>query len=156
PGIFSDPNDFTLALSLSVLVSLYAIGSLRGLTRLLWLAPLLVSVYAIVLTKSRGGLLGVAAGVIVLLTTRYGWRKSLPPVLVAPAGLLLVGGAQTRFNISDPDDTGLGRLQLWSKGLVLFWESPLFGIGEGRYVVEEGFVAHNSFIHAYAELGFFG
>jgi hypothetical protein len=39
---------------------------------------------------------------------------------------------------------------------VLFRQSPLFGIGMGQYADEVGMVAHNSFIHAYTELGFFG
>src|SRR5262249_9768988 len=37
-------------------------------------------------------------------------------------------------------------------------EEPLFGIGEGAYAdYSDGhFVAHNSFLHCFAELGFFG
>jgi hypothetical protein len=32
----------------------------------------------------------------------------------------------------------------------------VFGIGEGNFVEEAGQVAHNSFVHAYTELGLFG
>src|SRR5262249_1846073 len=41
-------------------------------------------------------------------------------------------------------------------GLGLFKQSPLFGIGTGQYGEEVGAAAHNSFVHAFTEMGFFG
>ena len=38
----------------------------------------------------------------------------------------------------------------------LLRQAPLFGIGVGKYEDEVGLVAHNSFVHAYTELGIFG
>ena len=35
-------------------------------------------------------------------------------------------------------------------------EEPLFGIGFGQFAEESSDVAHNSYLHTYAELGFFG
>jgi O-antigen ligase len=45
---------------------------------------------------------------------------------------------------------------LWSDGLFIFRQSPLFGIGAENYRQFSSHVAHNSFIHCYAELGMFG
>ncbi len=39
---------------------------------------------------------------------------------------------------------------------MLFRGSPLFGIGTNRYGLEVGHVAHNSYIHAFTEMGLFG
>jgi O-antigen ligase len=38
----------------------------------------------------------------------------------------------------------------------LFRHQPVFGIGQGSYAEEVGQVAHNSFLHAFTELGFVG
>jgi O-antigen ligase len=62
----------------------------------------------------------------------------------------------TRFELDNPEDTSQHRIRLWSDGLQLFRESPLFGIGQGEYAGHAGQVAHNSYIEAYTELGFVG
>jgi hypothetical protein len=156
PGIFSDPNDFSMALTLCALISLYALMSLRRAGRWLWTGPLLLCGYALLLTKSRGGLLGFLVGLFVLSGVRYGWRKVLLVALIGASSLLFVEGRQADFDMSNPQDTFQGRIQLWALGLKLQIQSPLFGIGPGMYAKEVGLVAHNSFIHAFTELGFFG
>jgi O-antigen ligase len=40
--------------------------------------------------------------------------------------------------------------------LTIWRQWPIFGLGEGMLVEETGAVAHNSFIHCFAELGIFG
>jgi O-antigen ligase len=52
--------------------------------------------------------------------------------------------------------TGQGRLQFWSMGLSAFFRNPIAGIGPGEYLNYVGKACHNSFVQAYAELGFFG
>ena len=48
-------------------------------------------------------------------------------------------------------------MQLWYAGLVEMKRFPLFGIGAGMYPdFVDGRVAHNSFVHAFVELGIFG
>jgi hypothetical protein len=108
------------------------------------------------LTQSRGGLLGLLAALLALTWSRYGWRKTLMVAVVVVPGLVFAGARQTNFDLSNPEDTGQSRIQLWADGLEMFLTSPIFGIGEGMFVEEEGLVAHNSFIHAFSELGFIG
>lgn len=109
----------------------------------------------ITLTQSRGGLLGLLAGLLGLFCARFGWRKTIPlAILMVPAVLLLVGGRQA--NITTGSGTGQERIELWNEGLILFRRAPLFGIGYNMYADEVGLVAHNSYIHCYTELGFFG
>jgi O-antigen ligase len=75
-------------------------------------------------------------------------------VLVPAAVLLLAGRGNEAW--TSRGGTSQSRIQLWSEGLELFREAPLFGIGIGEYNERAEQVAHNSFIHCYAELGLFG
>lgn len=155
-GIFNDPNDLCLLLVSAMAICIYGLGERRfGLLRGLWLAPLGLFGYALSLTQSRGGFLALLAAALVLCRARFGWWKTIPLAAVAlPLMFMIFSGRQT--DISASEGTGQARVQLWSEGLTLFREAPFFGIGQGEYVEEVGGVAHNSFIHAYTELGFFG
>jgi hypothetical protein len=157
-GIFNDPNELCLLLAVGVILALYLLGDKRsGLVRYVCAVPLVAFALAIPLTQSRGGLLAVLAGLSVLAFDRLGAKRGTLIMGVMLVGVLAVaGGRITRFEIDNSDDTSQHRVQLWSEGLVLLRSSPLFGIGFGTYADEVGFVAHNSFVHAYTELGFFG
>src|SRR5205814_9877341 len=88
--------------------------------------------------------------------THFSWAKTLPlAAVVLPAMFFVFAGRQTNIS-TGADDTMQARIQLWSEGLQLFREAPLFGIGYREYAEQAGQVAHNSFVHCYTELGFFG
>lgn len=155
-GIFHDPNDLGVLISLSVLLALYWLFDRRcGPARLVWLAPLALFLYAMSLTQSRGALLALLAGLAVLLVARFGWRVAVATGLFAvPALFLFLAGRQT--DLSTEEGTGQQRIQLWSDGMMLVRESPLFGVGEGGFNDRIGLVAHNSYLQCFAELGVFG
>ena len=155
-GLFGDPNDFCEILNTAMLFSLYRLMHRdSGPSRLLWLAPIPVLGFALSLTKSRGGFLGTMAGFLVLFWARYGRRKTIIlAAVLLPAMLLLSSGRQT--SLSTNEGTSQQRIQLWITGFTLLKESPVWGIGTGKFLVYAGLVAHNSFIHAYAELGLLG
>ena len=156
PGIFHDPNDLSLIIVLGCLICLFSFDvASAGLRRYLWIIPIPYFLYALSLTHSRGGLLTFLAGILTYLVTRFGGRKALTlSLLLAPLGLFLFSGRQT--NITLESGTGQDRVQLWSEGMILFWGSPIFGIGMDQYEEHVGHVAHNSFVHTYTELGFIG
>jgi len=155
-GIYNDPNDLCLILVAGIMISAYQLSERRiGLDRLLWLAPIGMFTYALILTKSRGGFLALLGSFMVLFTTRFGWRRAIPlAVIVLPAMFLLSGGRQTR--ISADEDSAQSRILLWSDGFALLKQSPLTGIGANKYGDYLGNAAHNSFVHAYTELGILG
>jgi hypothetical protein len=154
-GIFSDPNDLSLVLMMGIGLSLYGFGARRSARRWLWAVPLVVYAYTLYLTKSRGGFLAMLACVLATSFARFGWRRTIPiAALLLPALFVLFAGRQT--DLSTRGGTGQQRIQLWAMSLEIFRRMPLFGLGYGRIADEIGHDSHNSFVHTYAELGFFG
>lgn len=158
PGIFNDPNDFSLILSTGMLILIhFALDTKNWSRRLVVLAACAVPAYAFAMTRSRGGFLALGAGLMVLAVSRFGWKRSIPlMVLGLPVMLVLFGGRMTNINLGDEDDTAQGRMMLWREGFVLLRGSPVFGIGYGAYAEEVGHVAHNSFVHSFVELSLMG
>jgi hypothetical protein len=154
-GIYNNPNDLSRILVVGILIALYGLGD-RRLTwaRLVWAFPLGILAYALALTHSRGGLLGLVGGLFAMMCARLGGRKALQSaVIVVPLLLLLFSGRQTSF--STTSGTGLLRIKLWAEAFFLWQESPLFGIG--MVDTNENYPnTHNSFIQAFTALGFFG
>ena len=157
-GIFGDPNDLALILNFALFIfAFWLFEAKRWLVRLALLAPIATLLHALVLTQSRGGFLSLLAGIIVLVFTRVRLKRAILITAVAlPAILMAFSGRITNFDITNSQDTAQGRIQLWSESLVLFHQWPLFGIGQGNLADELGHVAHNSYVHGYAELGIFG
>jgi O-antigen ligase len=155
-GIFNDPNDLCIILTLGMMVSLYlATRTQGGVLRKAWLLPVPLFGYALQLTHSRGGFLAMVCAVLTLLWCSLGWKRAVPmAMLLLPVVFVLFSGRSTNLNASS--GTGQERIQVWSQGLSLFQSAPLFGIGSGRYADEVGLMAHNSFLHCFTELGFFG
>ena len=156
-GIFHDPNDFSLILGTGILVLTHLLLESRStLFRVACVAVICVDFYALTLTRSRGGLLALVAGTGIMFVSRFGWRKALMlGVIGLPVLLVAIGGRQTNFNFED-GDTGHGRVAIWRDGIAMFKASPLFGAGVGQMARELHIVAHNSFVHAFTELGLLG
>jgi hypothetical protein len=54
------------------------------------------------------------------------------------------------------DRSVMGRIFAWSDGLQMLKSSPVWGVGFGRFTEYHPRVAHNSYVHCVAELGFVG
>ncbi len=154
-GIFNDPNDLCLLFVLAIPLCLYwLLEGGHGILRLLWLGPLALFLVALYLTHSRGGFAAVVLAVIVLLWARFGPRIALVlSAVLLPVLLLVFAGRQTEITVGD---TAQERFRLWNESFSYLKESPLFGIGMGQYEARAEFVAHNSFIQCYGELGLVG
>jgi O-antigen ligase len=139
-------------------ISVYGLSDQRsGPWRIIWVALLGLFGYALTLTQSRGGFLALMVGSLVLIYAHFGVRRLIPlAVIILPVLFVLFAGRQTNIDLSNSGDTGHARIELWSDGLALFRQTPLFGIGAGEYAEQVGLVAHNSYVNSYTELGFFG
>jgi O-antigen ligase len=157
-GIFANPNDLSRILVVGIALSLYCFdGGAPALLRPLWVAALAAFVYALVLTQSRGGLIGLGATLLVLFHARFGTRTTL--VLggaLLPVAAALFGGSR-QADMSMSGGTSQQRIQFWSHGLEAFRSTPVFGTGTGTYPeFTGGYGAHNSYVEAYVEMGFLG
>src|SRR5262249_20752187 len=124
-GVFHNPND--LARILLIAMPLAMFGMVHAGSRL-WRCScaltLALFVYALVLTYSRGGLLGFFAGLGVLFLCRYGWKKTLVALALGlPIAFVVLQARGGGLSIEE--GTGQRRVLIWSDGLDLLRESPL-------------------------------
>ena len=156
-GIFMDPNDLTAVIcATGIICSYFLTDSRAGRLRLAWLIPMAVLLIGMLATGSRGGLLACGLAGMTLLAVRYGGKVAIVAAVMAACLIPFAAGRQADISLEE-GGTGQERIQLWRDGLQEL-KSPalLFGTGQGSYGDIAGMVAHNSFIHAYVELGLFG
>lgn len=155
-GIFHDPNDMAqLIVMTGILCLLFMTDPKSTGVRYLWVPALGICLYGLHLTHSRGGLLASGVALLAWLSTRYGGKVAMSIGALGAMALPVALGRQGNIDISG--GTGQQRIQLWSDGLNQLQTGKFFfGIGEGRYPEVAGLVAHNSYVHAYVELGFIG
>ncbi len=168
-GIFNDPNDLCMILCLGFLLCVYWFhdGQQAGPNgrrprpgfwhayHLRWIPIAVMFLWAVYCTHSRGGFMALMTGIAVFIIARFGFRRSIPLVLVV-LPVLFVAFAGRATQIDTQETTAQDRIKLWSAGLEMFKSAPLFGIGMNQFVNQEGLVAHNSFVHCFSELGFVG
>lgn len=156
-GIYGDPND--LAISLLVVLPFLLTAGLSpaaGLAvRMGGLTTVGIIGYALFLTQSRGGFLGVAA-----LSGSYAYRRfgkvSAVIVLLAVFAAGVAAGPSRLQRLDSNEGSAQGRVLAWSAGLRMLKSHPLLGVGFNRFAEFHERVAHNSFIDTFAELGVVG
>lgn len=155
-GIFEDPNDLSLVIVAAGILCFYFLNDESlGVARAGWLLPLAVLAFGLLCTRSRGGLLTAGASATVLLYYERGKWAALSVMLLGAIALPFVGGRQGEISLEA--GTAAERLLMWKEGFEeMKSASFLFGIGAGLYSDIAGLVAHNSYVHAFVELGFFG
>jgi len=161
-GFFNDPNDLALQLvALAPFLISTIVSPLQKVSRR-WLAVLLLVpvLYAVYLTNSRGGWLALAAMGMAFLYLNFSKKAGVVLAVLMLMALGALGPSRTGLaNVGgDLDDSSRGRVVAWGDGNRMLKSNPLFGVGKGRFIEfsSENKVAHNSFVHTYAELGLLG
>ena len=155
-GMFHDPNDMSLLIITTGLLCLAQLFDREwGWTRILWIAPFPLLFLALWDTHSRGGLIAAGAAGMAFLAMKYGKAFALAAMGMAVLAAPLALGRMAKMDLSE--GTGQQRIRLWAEGFNAI-QSPkiLFGIGEGMYENLADYVAHNSYVHAFVELGLIG
>ena len=157
-GIFNDPNDLGMTFVMTVpFVSARSIG-LRGtwlIFRILGIIVLGVLLVAMYYTNSRGAIVGLDATMVAYSFIKF----SKPKAMVASAVLiaLVTVAAPSRGNEMTFDESSAQtRIQSWAEGWAMLKSHPLTGVGYDQYTEYHYAVAHNSFVHTFAELGLIG
>jgi O-antigen ligase len=182
-GTVGDPNELAaallvgMAIATAFLVNRHIRGPLRalsGIAAALCLAGILISL-------SRGGLIGGAVALVIAIVMGGRWRGR---VLALCGALAVLAVGYFAFFASLPAKErvldvsaggGTGRLDLWTVALRMIQTHPFNGIGSGQfpissvhYLLRPGLiqsgafilatpkVAHNTYLNVLAELGIFG
>ena len=156
-GIFEDPNDLGLVIVTGLVFCMYFMTQDGlGWPRYVWAIPMIVLGTTLGETQSRGAFISLAAAIPAWFFYQRGTRLAiLGSLLFVPVLIFGFAGRMTEID-AVYEGTGQTRLQIWSDAFDVFRSAPLFGIGEGAFADTTGFVAHNSFLQAFAELGVLG
>lgn len=156
-GMFNDPNDLALAMVAAIPFSLSIISSRHwpGMARFLALASVPFIFYAIYLTGSRGGIIGLGVALILFFGLRVGWAKGAM-VAALVAVLFITWASPWVRQIDLTEASARGRIEAWSEGLQMVKSSPLFGVGWRNSPEYHGLTAHNSFLLAGSDTGLVG
>ncbi len=165
-GLFGNPNDLALHLATMIPLALAFGINVGGIVRrLFYFACAVLMTATIVVTFSRGGFLGFAAGAFVL-AWKLGRRRRFA---VVAGSMLLVfcfflfapgnyGGRISTIVSVSADETGssYARRALFFRALYTAVRNPVFGVGIGNFhiVSIREQVSHNAYLEVAAEMGF--
>ena len=155
-GFMNDPNDLARLFVTCLPFALYFTFR-RGpiWQRVVGVLSIPLLMYGIVLANSRGAYFGVMVMVAIMAIRRYGTVKGI--LLGAIPMLALIALAPSRMDeLSADEESAAGRVEAWYAGILMFRENPFFGVGKGGFIDHHDLTAHNSFVQAFAELGFSG
>lgn len=179
PG--GDPNDLATVLIVGVFV---AAGLTLGLrvrpgTRLALAVGAVVCAIALLLTLSRGGLVGVAFAAVAAVVFA-GRKRLLAAVIVGLVVLTAVsyftyGASQASRDRVTTVNGGSGRTSIWTVAWRMVEDNPVLGVGANNFrdasihyvlrpgvlersdlIVDTPKVAHNTYLQVLAELGVVG
>lgn len=144
PQLLADPihpnimaGALALLLPLALALPLFAWRDLRWHERIVAAAAAPIMLAVLVLTKSRGGLLGAAAGLTLLIALRwrYGWLAAPLAALAGSLAAWRIGIGKVVEVLSATQTLGGvdGRLEVWSRALYMIQDFAFTGIGMGTF-----------------------
>jgi O-antigen ligase len=182
-GTIGDPNELAaalvvgLAVATAFAVNRYISPALRALSAM----SAVLCLAGILLSLSRGGLVGLAAALVIAVVASGRWRVRVLSVCAALAAFAVgyfafiasLPAKERVLNVSAGG--GTGRLDLWTVGFRMISAHPFNGVGSGQfanssvhYLLRPGIiargdlilstpkVAHNTYLNVVAELGLVG
>ena len=166
-GIFGNPNDLAMALDLLLPLTIVLALTSKPAGRLIYSACAFVLAMGVVVTFSRGGFLGLAAGGGILLW-KLGRHNKLSMAMAAFAACAVLalsmpaGYSDRLFTIihteKDTTNSAQERQGEMKQALEIASRHLVIGIGMGNYPFYSNHAirAHNSYIELAAELGLAG
>jgi putative inorganic carbon (hco3(-)) transporter len=156
-GIFNDPNDLGMTFVMVVPLLMMVIGrsSSGFILRALSVVGLAIVLLALYYTNSRGALVGLGATLVCFSFLKF--RSVAGPLVAAVLLAVLAVAAPSRGSeINANESSAQTRIQSWAEGWSMLKMHPLTGVGYDQFTEYHSRVAHNSFVHTFAELGLFG
>ncbi len=179
----ADAADFAAIVMLGSLVAI-GLWLVTKSPALRWysLICFLVCTLAVVLSGTRSAWVAILLTLALVILPRLGWQRMIGivfAILLASAALYQLPAVNQFLNsriTSAAEDGGAGRTAIWSVGLQIALESPLFGHGFGTftslftldkapesslesidtYYITDGRGAHNIYLELVSEIGIVG
>lgn len=167
-GVFQDPNDLGLHFVFAVPPAYFVL--LRTAKRKWVPAAVIACLCAgILVTFSRGSMLGLIATVLAVIyfdREKRKWNLLVAAAAVAAIVLAFPPAIERLYTAFDKTEEA-SKMQRWSimkKGVVIFAENPIIGVGLRSFAIIEGRThavgawkdAHNSLLQVAAETGILG
>lgn len=156
-GTLNDPNDLALVLVVTIPFLLFFIVSQKK-----WIPKgaaifiLSLIIYAVVLTKSRGGYISLAGMFYLFFAMRYRGIKSALMGSIGFFVLFLILPERLVASLAGGQFIDYGRVEAWSEGLQMIKSNPIFGVGHRRFQEFHVIAAHNSYVELISETGILG
>ncbi|MEJ2763084.1 O-antigen ligase family protein [Photobacterium sp. MCCC 1A19761] len=170
-SMLGDPNDLALVLQFPVSFALAYCFSGSKFRRVLTIACFVTLVFGVLATQSRGGLLGIAAGVFTMTLLRSK-NLVLPGIMgvCSLAVLVLAAGISDRSSggaaEGGVDESAMGRVYAWVAAFRMAVSNPFTGVGLNNFYVNYYFYSphwdgknhavHSTWFQILGETGFFG
>jgi O-antigen ligase len=173
-GAIGESNQYAAFIVLFLPATIAAAVASRGIFRLFWLGAALVGGYALAMTASRGGFVGLALALavgaylyrhLVSYNRVAGWALGALVVLVVFIALSPYGGLLAERMIGqsaggDMTQVSSGRSEIWTKALEVMIENPvtlLTGYGWDVYdAMPFNYSPHNHYLGMWFSLGLIG
>jgi O-antigen ligase len=178
-GAVGNPNELASTLVPALALGGFALASGRSRrAQILLGASLVIIMYALLLTGSRGGLVALAAALVTAVILGGAFRVRIVAVLVVAVGLgigyyAVLAPQATKDRLAEfTAEGGAGRLDLWTVSTLVAADRPALGVGAGnfpvvlpeyaaatvnlpqvRFIIDTPKVAHNTYLGLQAELG---
>ncbi len=153
-GEINDPNDFAqFLLSVLPVMFIFWIKGKAFLNLIRVYIPVLILLYGLFLSHSRGAMLAVALMVIVACRRKLGLIPSAITGGVVIVGLYAAGFTGGR-DVSAAN--GEDRMAAWAAGLGMIKSHPIFGVGFTFFTHYWKITAHNTIVVLGAEIGVIG
>ncbi|MEX8517306.1 MAG: O-antigen ligase family protein [Leptothrix sp. (in: b-proteobacteria)] len=155
-GFLADPNDFAqvLVMTLPMLWTAYRAGKHTWNLLVIGL-PGAAMFYSILLTQSRGALIGTASLLSFTIHKALGTVKTLMLIGTVVA-IQMMGAAVGGREFSGKEKSAEERLESWTIGIQLLKGNPITGAGYGNFLEYNYLTAHNSYVLCFAEMGLTG
>lgn len=167
-GMFSNANYAGMMSAIGISVGLYLLR-VSSRHRVPVLASMAVMAAAMLMSGSRGALLALGTGLLILLLSRAGRKVIIPLGVLAGASVIFALLLDPKafdplekffFRDSASPDITSGRLEIYEGMLRLFQQSPFTGTGyrsvEALSPSNSGLAGHNIYLTVLTETGVFG
>lgn len=151
-GPFVESATMGRVLTITLLCTMMVALLSTGLKRLFLFLLIILNIFALYFTYTRGPWLGFTVSLIILILLRSTMRKIIPLIVVL-IFLGFISGSASKFSFfedtlfSKRQNTVDYRMDNFSIALNMAKQNPLFGVGYGRFNSEwENYVTHNKYI----------